>query len=211
MRSESCDGGSLTPLAVMVLGLVLERPMHPYEMVQVLLERKEDRLAKIRPGSLYHTVDRLVRDQLLAVHGTVREGNRPERTVYEVTDAGRGAFASSIAGMLAGSRQEFPELYLGLAEAHGLPRAQVIEMLQQRVASLRAEIDELDVSVACATSQGSHEIFMLDVGCRRATLVAQADWVADLVDRLADGSLPWLDDDPPTLPEYLICNSKGNS
>lgn len=211
MSGERCEAGTLTPLAVMVLGLLLERPMHPYEMVQVLLGRKEDRLAKIRPGSLYHTVDRLERDELVAVHGTVREGNRPERTVYEATDAGRQAFATEIAGMLAGSRQEFPELYLGLAEAHGLPRTQVIEALQTRVRALRADVEELDVSVACAIDQGSHEIFMLDVGCRRATLVAQADWLADLIDRLTDRSLPWLDDEPPTLPAHITCKSKGKS
>lgn len=47
------------PLAVSALGLLLERPMHPYETVQLLLARWEDRLVKVPPDSLYHVVDRL--------------------------------------------------------------------------------------------------------------------------------------------------------
>ena len=52
----------LAPQAILVLGLVAERPMHPYEMFQTTIEREEDRLTKIRPGTLYHTVDRLAAD-----------------------------------------------------------------------------------------------------------------------------------------------------
>ena len=45
----------LAPIAILILGLLAERPMHPYEMFQTTVERREDRLAKIRPGTMYHT------------------------------------------------------------------------------------------------------------------------------------------------------------
>ena len=38
------------PLAFAVLGSLSERPMHPYEMYQTLLQRREDYLVKIRPA-----------------------------------------------------------------------------------------------------------------------------------------------------------------
>lgn len=68
---------ALTPLGITVLALLFERPMHPYEMYQLLIQRRDDRLVKIRPGSLYHTVDRLERQELVVALGTEREGNRP--------------------------------------------------------------------------------------------------------------------------------------
>jgi len=46
----------LTPLAISVLALLEERSMHAYEMYQLLITRHNDRLLKVRPGSLYHTV-----------------------------------------------------------------------------------------------------------------------------------------------------------
>src|SRR5437868_2840544 len=41
---------ALTPLAITVLALLNERPMHPYEMHQLLLARRVDRVVKVRPG-----------------------------------------------------------------------------------------------------------------------------------------------------------------
>lgn len=46
----------LTPLGVASLALLAEEPRHPYEMYQVLMARHEDRLVKVRPGTLYHAV-----------------------------------------------------------------------------------------------------------------------------------------------------------
>ena len=76
---------SLTPLAVAALALLAEGPTHPYEMYQLASVRRGDQLVKIKPGSLYHTVSRLEKQELLASIGTDREGNRPERTTYEIT------------------------------------------------------------------------------------------------------------------------------
>ena len=70
---------SLTPLGVAALSLLVEEPMHPYEMYQLLVARHEDRLVKVRPGTLYHAVGRLEEQGLVEATGTEREGNRPER------------------------------------------------------------------------------------------------------------------------------------
>ena len=80
---------ALTPLGISALALLAERPMHPYEMYQLLMERSEDRVVKVRPGSLYHTVDRLAGQGYVRATGTGRAGNRPERTTYEITATGR--------------------------------------------------------------------------------------------------------------------------
>ena len=81
----------LTPMGVMVLALLLEGDMHPYEMVRLMRARRDERLLAVTNGTLYHTVGRLQRGGLIDEVGTDREGNRPERTTYTLTDAGRDA------------------------------------------------------------------------------------------------------------------------
>src|SRR5512138_2173622 len=81
----------LTPLGVMVLALLREGEMHPYEMMRLMRQRRDDQLVTITNGTFYHTVARLERLGLLAEVGVDREGNRPERTTYRLTDAGRDA------------------------------------------------------------------------------------------------------------------------
>ncbi|NKX50858.1 PadR family transcriptional regulator, partial [Arthrobacter deserti] len=135
---------ALTPLGVSALALLAERPMHPYEMYQLLLERWEDRVVKVRPGSLYHTVDRLAGQGYLRATGTRRAGNRPERTTYEITGEGRAILLGHLRELLAVPVNEYPRFPLALSEAHNLPRQTVIELCGQRLGLLRGEAERLD-------------------------------------------------------------------
>jgi Transcriptional regulator PadR-like family len=88
VQPAKLDGWSmpyqLTSLGISVLALLKERPMHGYEMFQTLLQRHADRIVKLRPGSLYHVVDRLTEEKLIRRAGTARDGKRPERAIYEI-------------------------------------------------------------------------------------------------------------------------------
>ena len=191
--SDTCRP-QLSPVSLLALGLVVERPMHPYEIFQTIVERQEDRLAKIRPGTLYHAVDRLASQGLIEVHEVQREGNRPERTVYAITADGRRVLADSLEQTIASHPVEYPEIYLALSEAHGLPRTLVVELLEKRVAAMRGELDIVVSARDGAAGRGVPEMFYLDVGCRLATLRAQIDWIDDLIERLRSNRIEWLDD-----------------
>ncbi len=47
---------------------------------------------KLASGSLYYAFDTLEKNQLVKVVDVIRETNRPEKTVYSITDAGREEF-----------------------------------------------------------------------------------------------------------------------
>ncbi|MBN9196812.1 MAG: helix-turn-helix transcriptional regulator, partial [Microbacterium sp.] len=72
----------------MVLALLREGDMHPYEMIRLMRQRSNDRMLTITNGTLYHTVGRLERAGLLDEVRIDRDGNRPERTTYTLTDLG---------------------------------------------------------------------------------------------------------------------------
>src|SRR4029079_19466520 len=91
-----------SPIALAVLALLYEEPMHPYRMQQLIKERDKDAVINVRQrASLYQTIDRLLRDDLIAVQETARTENRPERTVYRLTESGRYAAFSWLRAMLA--------------------------------------------------------------------------------------------------------------
>ena len=80
------------PLALAVLACLSEKPMHPYEISATLRERGKEQSIKLNYGSLYSVVEALSRHDLIRSRETTREGRRPERTVYEITEAGTTEF-----------------------------------------------------------------------------------------------------------------------
>ena len=182
---------ALTPLGIAILGLLLERPMHPYEMFQTFVARSEDRIVKVRPGSLYHTVGRLERDGLVRATGTEREGNRPERTTYEITDAGHDRMLERITEMLADWKNEYPEFPLALAEAHNLPRETVIRLLQKRVMSLRAQLELVGRAVDHVEDKHLERKYWLEASYLRTLVEAETTWIEGLVDELTNETIDW--------------------
>src|SRR4051795_6674297 len=76
------------PLALAVLACLSERAMHPYEISTTLRTRGKEQSIKLNYGSLYAVVESLAKHGLVRPLETTREGRRPQRTVYEITEAG---------------------------------------------------------------------------------------------------------------------------
>jgi DNA-binding PadR family transcriptional regulator len=191
------------PLAVAVLGLLLERPMHPYEMVQLLLARSEDRVVKVRPGSLYHAVDRLHADGLVRPVGTERAGNRPERTTYAITTEGVDALGDWVRQALAAPAPEYPRFPLALGEAHNLPRDEVVARLRRRLVALHGQEAEIAAGEGVVRGKELPEAFWLDLPYTRVLLRAEIDHLTTLVARIESGDLSWPDPpvtEPPGVP-----------
>src|SRR5256886_16060574 len=87
----------VSPLALSILQLLDERPMHPYELASTMRERHQDEFIRLNFGSLYHTVDVLERNGWIVPTEREKESRRPERTIYRLTDSGR-EFLVRVAG-----------------------------------------------------------------------------------------------------------------
>ncbi|CAN5252129.1 PadR family transcriptional regulator [soil metagenome] len=184
----------LTPLAVATLALLNEGPMHPYEMYQLLLARHEDRLVKVRPGSLYHTVERLALDELIIATGTEREGNRPERTTYEITALGQESLENRVREVLTTPINEFPQFPWALGEAHNLSLDEVVTALTQHIAELDALIDELIAIIEDVKRREVPEIYWVAADYLRTTRIAERAWLATFITRLESKEIPWQPD-----------------
>jgi DNA-binding PadR family transcriptional regulator len=180
----------ITPLGLVVLALLREGDMHPYEMMRLLRIRGDERLVSIQNGTFYHTVGRLERGGLLAEVGVDREGNRPERTTYTLTEQGRDVVADWVRRELG--RTDRPvEFRVALAEAHNLSRAEVHALLGRRREALAGSLAALESRLAGASDRGIPEQYLVEVDREIAMLRAEISWADRLRARLADGSLPW--------------------
>jgi len=186
---------TLTPLAVTALALLEERPMHPYEMLQLLRLRGKESVLTIKPGSFYHTVARLAELGLADVHSTGRDGNRPERTLYALTEMGHEAIVGWVRTHLAApsTPQEFA---IALAEAHNLPFDEAVEILQARLSRLRDEESRLREVLRGARARDVPFAFHLEVDRRADLTSADAAWTASTLEHLTADAAAWPDIHP---------------
>lgn len=180
----------LTPMGVMILALLREGDMHPYEMVRLMRVRRDERLLTITNGTLYHTVGRLQRAGLIDEVGSDREGNRPERTTYALTDAGTDALLTWLRHEL--STIEHPtEFRIALAEAHNLERADAIDCLRTRRAALDDGHRTHRDGLIGARLTGVPEQVLVEFERQEVLLDAELRWIDSLLDRLDAESFPW--------------------
>lgn len=185
---------ALTPLAMAVIELLHERDMHPYEMTQLMRERWVDRRVKLRPGSLYHTVERLEGQGLIEVVGTQRQGRRPERTVYALTEAGRDVFVEQARAMLATPAQEYPQYPVALSAANELDRDDALAQLRTRVVGLRARIAADQVVIDHKLVPQVPRMYWIEFDFAHHQRQAELAWTERLVEDLVSGRIPWPDD-----------------
>lgn len=164
--------------------------MHPYRMQQMIKQRGKDRIANVAArNSVYQTIDRLLRAELIAVRETSRDERRPERTVYELTAAGDTALREWIGGMLAAPAREFPEFPAALASLMLLAPDEVRARLAERAAALAEEVDQVRAELAAFPELP--RLFRLDEEYTLAVREAELRWVEGVVAALRSGELTW--------------------
>ena len=183
------------PLAFAVLGSLSERPMHPYEISTMLRGRGKDQSIKVNYGSLYSVVAALEKNGYIEALETMREGNRPERTVYQITEAGREEFTSWLSELVGAPSREFHPLEAGLAYLPALPPERVVELLEERAKAIDTEIVQLTGVHEQMQSTGFPRIFWIESEFRLALLKTESEFVRRLAedirtDRL-EGSAFW--------------------
>ena len=141
------------PLALAVLALLFERPMHPYEMAATLKNRHKSESIKIRYGSLYTVIELLVKRGFITAKETSRDGKRPERTVFALTPSGYDELRAWMQDLLRDPVNEFPQFAAGLSLLPVLPPDEAVALLRHRALRLSAEAKRIETHLAELTQQ----------------------------------------------------------
>jgi DNA-binding PadR family transcriptional regulator len=176
-------------LALAVLSSLSENPMHPYEISQTLRQRGKDQSIKLNYGALYGVVESLAKAGFIEAQETVREGRRPERTVYAITEAGRDEHEEWLEDLIANPVRDYHSLEAGLALMAGLPPDQVVRALEDRIVKLRVELASVAESLRIVEEMKLPEIFSVEADLRQALLRAELDFVTALAERMRTNTL----------------------
>lgn len=181
----------LTPLAVAVASLLDERPMHPYEMSQAMKVRYMQEAVKLNFGSLYHTVEQMARGGLIEATSTGRDGRRPERTVYRLTERGRELFKERLRELLAEPGKEYSGFEAGLAFMHHLGADEACALLRQRMGNQEAGIAETERVLGMLMRGGLSRLCIVEVEHALAMRRAEIEWIKGLTAQIESGRLEW--------------------
>ena len=180
-----------SPIALAVLALLYEEPMHPYRMQQLIKERGKDEVINVRQRtSLYQTIDRLLRTKLITIQETAREEKWPERTIYAITEHGRTTMLRWMREVLSTPAHEFPAFPAVLAYLPLLTPEDARVQLAQRVQVLAAEIERIDAELRKGIEL-IPRLFLIELEYLRAVVNTELNWVQSIIEELGSGQLTW--------------------
>lgn len=186
------DTSRPSPLALTVLALLHHKPLHPYGMQQLIKRWGKDQVVNVgQRASLHRTIERLRADGLIAIRETARDRAYPERTIYEITEAGRRTARDWLDQMIANPRQEYPQFPAAVSHLLMVSPQQARDALHrraERIADQRAALQ------AALTSQAGHldRVATLESEYLLATTTAEEHWLRGVVEDLDTGRLTWL-------------------
>ncbi|MEZ5338973.1 MAG: PadR family transcriptional regulator [bacterium] len=132
---------------LVVLGLLSDSPRYGYE-IKMIIDNVMSHIVDISSGSLYYGLKKLENNGFVRETGTERVGNRPERSVYEITDDGRRMLRRELPKVIfPHSRPIFP-VNLGLyfldaiSEKEQCRRFLIKEAYLKRILEYHREVDE---------------------------------------------------------------------
>ena len=189
--SGATDSEAVSALALSILELLDEEPMHPYEMASKMRARHHDEFIRLNFGTLYHTVDVLERSGWILPVEREKEGRRPERTIYKLTDSGREALTRTLADLLRQPRREYPQFAAGLMFMHHLTAPEASAHLKDRAAVLEGKVAKLEMVLHELREQGLGRLALIELEHKIAMLDAERKWVLGLAQEIDEGKLEW--------------------
>jgi DNA-binding PadR family transcriptional regulator len=178
-------GDGLTDGELTVLGLLVERPSHGYELERVIEERGMRAWTSLGFSSIYYVIDKLASRGLIEAAGA--PAAKKARVVYRATAAGRDACARATREALAAPSPLRSRVLIAMANSPGLPDAEVAAGLAERSEALRERLAEVRAAraaqaplpaAASAIFDYSEAMLATDITWTESTLAAYTEEAA---------------------------------
>ena len=181
------------PLALAVLVCLYEKPMHPYEVAQTLRSRAKEQSVRLNYGSLYAVVESLEKKGFIKSTGTLREGKRPQRTIYDITEEGSLEMTDWLTELIGTPNKEYPAFQAGLSFLPALDPDDALAALRHRAEALSMKLVAMRGAMQAARDAGLPRIFELESEYEERTLSAEFAFVRALVEEMENGTLEGLE------------------
>lgn len=203
---------------IALLALLALKPMHGYELRQVMEQRHMHRWADVRYGSIYSGLQQLAREGFVEAAGEYREGNRPPRTIYKINDAGLPELKALLRQAWTQPALTSEPVDIALSFFMFLPVAEIVGLLEQRL----VQLDAIQAFIEEAVQRFDEHIGRIERGevappslpqgfgrpkprrirammadqhdHRRRLLTAEREWTTHLLERFKSGAYDEDDD-----------------
>ncbi|MEV8094428.1 PadR family transcriptional regulator [Kitasatospora sp. NPDC085879] len=179
------------PIVPAVLGLLLESDAHPHRLLADLRERSAHHAAAVNRGTLYNTVAAMAEAGWVAALGQERAGNRPERTVYRITAAGRAELVRRLDEQIRTPEREFWSFLGAVAHLGALGPDGAADALAERARRLRERTADDERRLAEALAAGVPRLFVIEAEYALDLARTETAWVESLVEEIRTGTLAW--------------------
>ncbi|QHW33923.1 PadR family transcriptional regulator [Paenibacillus rhizovicinus] len=176
-------------LALAVLSLLNEKPMHPYEMSATMKQRGIPDVIKLNNGSLYSVVEALLRQGWIIPLETQREGRHPERTIYAPTEAGRLGFHDWIRELIYEPVKEYPHFPAAMSFIGHIPPLETVELIERRIGFIRKSVAERRAGIEFSRTHGLSRIFLMEAEFIVHQMEAELSWLLAFREDIKNGSL----------------------
>jgi len=173
-----------------VLCLLSERPMHPYQMQRLIQQRHKDEFLELKKGSLYHAIERLAKAGFIEEDSTSREGRRPERTIYRITESGEARLGEWLRYLLSCPVREPSSFVAALSFAPLLTPEDVADQLDLRMQQLECAMIAIEAVLERLVPQIGR-VCLIEAEYAIAMKKAELQWVRKMIGELRSGSLTW--------------------
>ena len=191
MPNNSPDLPRRSSLGLMVLWHLFQEPMHVYAMQKQFEATGKNRVVNVKSrASLYQTLERLQRHDLVKVVETVRVEGYPDRVVYGITEAGREVAREWLRQMLCATDNDYPEFLAALSILFGLPPDEARAQLEVREQQLSDELAETQAALSAVPPE-LPRLFLLEEEYRIALLSAEVSFLGGVIEDLKTGRLTW--------------------
>jgi DNA-binding PadR family transcriptional regulator len=176
-------------VALAVLSLLKERPMHPYEMLGVMRRRELDTVIKLNQSALYSVIEALVREGFIVPTETQRAGRYPERTVYATTETGQAELVDWLRSLIREPAAEYPVFAAALAFLGNLSSTEAETLLAEHAHALSEQISHSRAILEEGQQLGVDRLFLIEESYTLTLETARLSFVQQLIREISDGTL----------------------
>lgn len=171
---------STTKLDLLLLGMLMERPMHGWEQFRRIQAEGVEEWLRVSFAGVYYRLGKLHEQELVA-KAWEQKGRRTPKSVYRLTEKGRAAFYATLEAKAV--RTERPNLDYGIVIflLDKLPPQRAIALLKQRQAFLAEQAQELEIAMSRELEIGGSPQRLAIQHHRRRFLEMEQDWLTDVI------------------------------
>ncbi len=128
---------------LVILGLLQDRDLHGYEIKSIVEEHMGD-WTSIAFGSIYFALGKLSDQGFVREIEVARSGNRPSRTIYGITDAGRGEFQKLLEQLWRSPERTYFAFDIALFFLSDLASGRAAQLLEERIHTTESALKHLE-------------------------------------------------------------------